>query len=432
MLGGAAFAVDGSAEVCGFATDDRDVQPGFAFLAIRGARVDGHDFAPSVTEKGGFTICERSVAGPRIEVTNLVSALAEMARQLRDRYSGPVIGITGSAGKTTTKEFLAAVIGGKVLKTPGNRNTEYTAPLLWADVQGDEDAVVVEMSMRGFGQIAHLAAFSRPNVGLVTNIGPSHLEMVGDLAGVAKAKSELLQALPSVGFAVLPGDDEFIEDLKAATRAQIYTFGRSPYADARLEQFELTSDFRTRFWCTVMGLELECVIPVAGEHMAMNATAALLGAHVIGADLVAGAERLAEAHLPPMRMQRIDHHGSTIVLDAYNASPASMKSAIQTVLQVPAARHIGILGDMRELGSENEPAHRAIGAMVDQFDEVLFVGTSMRFAADEASRLGYSSFTLADSIEDVRGFLDTVRPGDLVLVKGSRGMELERALLPIN
>lgn len=177
--------------VTGFATDNREVKPGDAFLAIAGARVDGHDFVEQALAAGAsLAVVERPVDGPHIHVDNLVQALARLGASFRDSFSGPVVGITGSAGKTTTKELVASALSplGEILKTEGNRNTEFTAPLLWPQIEPETAAVVVEMSMRGFGHIAHLAAFSRPTVGIVTNIGHSHLETVGNRDGIARAK----------------------------------------------------------------------------------------------------------------------------------------------------------------------------------------------------------------------------------------------------
>ncbi|HEY0867714.1 MAG TPA: UDP-N-acetylmuramoyl-tripeptide--D-alanyl-D-alanine ligase, partial [Fimbriimonas sp.] len=215
------------AEVTGFATDSREVDPGDLFLAIRGANVDGHDFARKATNEGAVaTLAERDVPGPHILVDDVVQALARLARHYRDSFLGPVVGITGSAGKTTTKEFAAAALSplGPVLKSEGNRNTEFTSPLVWTELTPDHRAAVIEMGMRGFGQIAHLASFSQPTIGVITNIGYSHGEMVGGREGIAKAKGELLDALPKEGWAVLWQDDPFLESL-AMKAPRLRTFG---------------------------------------------------------------------------------------------------------------------------------------------------------------------------------------------------------------
>ncbi len=226
LLGGVAHGIAPDLNAIGWATDSRAVNPGDIFLAIKGANFDGHDHVTEAQDRGAVaSVVERAVKEAHIAVTNLPVALARMASAYRDRFAGPVIGVTGSAGKTMTKEFIAAAVSplGPVLKTEGNRNTEYTAPLLWTELTPDHKVVVVEMGMRGFGHIGHLAKFSRPTIGVVTNIGVSHMELVGDRKGIAKAKGEMLRGLPLEGKAVLWHEDEFLSALEAETKAPVQT-----------------------------------------------------------------------------------------------------------------------------------------------------------------------------------------------------------------
>ncbi len=411
--------------ITGFATDSRQVAPGDLFLAIKGANVDGHDFVEQVLARGANgTLSERPVMGPHILVANLVDALAKLGRHYRDTFKGPVVGITGSAGKTTTKEFLAAALSplGEILKTDGNRNTEYTAPLLWPEVTADTQAVVVEMAMRGFGQIAHLASFSKPTVGVITNIGWSHVSVVGSREGIAEAKSELLAGLPQDGVAVLPIDDEFYGTLaKAAENRQIYTFGSTESADCRV------IGIQTNGWegSTINGffadIPWQARIPYLGKHLAPNVAAAVCAAASLGLAPQEAAEALADAEIPPMRMQVLERNGVKILLDAYNASPASMMGAIETFMSLPVTgKRMAILGQMNELGDESDRAHREIGEYVRALDlaTLVYGPLAVEYGLDEP----------AQSISDIKERISNLRNGDAILIKGSRSLELERVL----
>jgi UDP-N-acetylmuramoyl-tripeptide--D-alanyl-D-alanine ligase len=412
--------------VSGFATDSREVKPGVCFIAIRGERVDGHDFAQDVVARGASVVlAERPVDAPHILVDNVVGALARLGAHYRAQYRGPVIGITGSAGKTTTKEFLAAALSpiGKVVKTEGNRNTEYTAPLLWPEVTPDTKAVVVEMAMRGFGQIAHLASFSAPTVGLVTNIGWSHASEVGSREGIAQAKGELLGVLPQDGIAILPVDDEFYSVLAGkAVGRQIYTFGFSEAADCRV------IGIRSEGWegSVIDGffadIPWQAHIPYLGKHLGQNVAAAVCTASALGLAPQEAADAVFDAELPPMRMQVIERNGVMVLLDAYNASPSSMRGAIETFMDLPVEGHrVLILGQMNELGEESDRAHQELGGYVRslELDQVATFGPIA---------LGYGLGEPAGTIVELRALFSGLKAGDAALIKGSRSLELERVL----
>jgi UDP-N-acetylmuramoyl-tripeptide--D-alanyl-D-alanine ligase len=423
-----------SSDIRGFATDNREVRPGDAFLAIRGAKVDGHQYVPMALEAGAaVAVVERPVDGPHILVPNLVDALARFGRHYRERFRGPVIGITGSAGKTTAKEFLASALEplGKVLKTVGNRNTEYTAPLLWADLESDTAVVVVELAMRGFGQIAHLATFSQPTIGVITNIGYGHMEMVGDRAGIARAKGELLEALPWDGTAILWQEDEFLETLKdTAGQRTVRTFGFSAKSECRIVSYRPLDWQRAEVRGVAGGQDWTAVVPVVGRHISLNAAAAILAAVVAGVPAQAAADRLASAKLPPMRMEARELNGASLLVDTYNASPPAMLAAIETLRELPVrGRRVAVVGEMKELGEHTEALHREVGRALASLDAVLFYGAPMAdFAREEAVSAGLRDARVAHSLEDVRAFLGELQPGDAALVKGSRALELERAL----
>lgn len=430
--------VNGDAEthVSGFATDSREVFSGSLFLAISGAKVDGHNFVPDAMARGASAaLTERPVDAPHILVPNLIEALANMGKVFRSTFSGPVVGVTGSAGKTTTKEFVAAALGtmGPVLKTVGNRNSEYTAPLAWVERNGNEISAAIEMGMRGFGQITHLAAIAQPTVGIVTNIGYAHLEMVGSREGIARAKGELIEALPDNGTAVLWQGGEFLDALRKRARCPVRTFGLTDAADCRVV------DYRPLNWhdCMVTleldGQRAEAHLPAIGRHLALNAAGAVLAAVCAGADFSAACASLKNAELPPMRMQQIAYQGADIVMDAYNASPPSVIAAIETLLELPVAgRRMAVLGEMKELGVETEGSHRMIGRALATYKigPVVFLGAAMDAAADEYVLNGGDPGLIIHAMDtnDVADFLRSVQPGDAVLVKGSRALELEKAV----
>lgn len=420
----------------GFALDSGDVRPGDLFLAIRGSRVDGHDYAETAITSGAVAaLVERPIQGPFILVPNLVEALARYGRTIRETFNGPVVGITGSAGKTTTKEFVAAALSplGGVLKTEGNRNTEYTSPLVWADLD-DQATAVIEMAMRGFGQIAHLARISRPTIGVITNIGYSHLEQVGTREGIAQAKGEIFSQMSEEGTAVVWAEDEYLGTLTEYAKPRaLATFGFGENAMCRLTGYRAVNWESAIVEGTLSGQTWTAKLPVLGRHIALNAAAAVLIANLCGVEMQNAADQIPSAKLPPLRMEWIERNGVRILMDNYNASPPAMLAAIETLADVPAeGRRLAVLGEMRELGTYTESAHRAAGRAVvsAKLDAVALVGEPTEHLRDEAIANGFDANRLsqASSLADVRHFIDSAQPGDVVLVKGSRALELEKAL----
>jgi UDP-N-acetylmuramoyl-tripeptide--D-alanyl-D-alanine ligase len=423
--------------ITGFATDHRTVKTGDLFIAITGAKVDGHEFVSEAFAAGAAAaLVERPVEGPHVQVPSVVEALARMASSFRDQFQGPVIGITGSAGKTTTKEYLAASLSplGPILKTEGNRNTEYTAPLLWAELTEEHRAVVVEMAMRGFGQIAHLCSFSRPNISIITNIGWAHVEMVESREGIARAKSEILEGLPPDGVAVLPFDDEFLPHLRSKFGGKVVTFGRGEGADCRVLHYRALSMTESWMRVSMNGKEVEAKFPGVGWHTAVNAAAAISASVTAGVDLSAAASAIAQTQLPPMRMQMLSYRGAIIILDTYNASPPGVIAAIETLKELPCmGRRFAILGEMRELGRATMDMHREVGRALVKANlyKAMFYGMPMIFARQEVARAGAPDryLPVATSLQDIRELIEVeVEPGDLVLIKGSRALEMEKAL----
>lgn len=418
----------------GFTTDSREEQSGKVFLAIRGENADGHDYAETVAHAGvAAVIAERPVAAPHVLVDNLVAALARFAGGLRDAFTGPVVGVTGSAGKTTTKEFIAAALSplGPVLKNPGNRNSEYTSPLLWAELE-DHKAVVTEMGMRGFGQIAHLASFVRPTIGVVTNIGYAHIEKVGSREGIFRAKTELLQALdPQTGISVVWREDDFYQRLKHGSPSVVRSYGFSAEADCRILSYQRKAGGGSMIAGVLDGQPFEAELPTVGRHNALNAGAALVVGVAAGVSIHEAAAALTYSQIPPLRMQTVAHGHATVLLDAYNASPPSVVYAIESLAEfTEATRCLAVLGEMKELGDASEEGHRMVGRALAAscVERVALFGEGTWAIQDEAIRCGMADeqFLLADDLDDLREFLDRTLPGDVVLLKGSRALGLER------
>ncbi len=442
LFGGELVDTDPNDIVTSFALDSREVSKGALFCAIKGSRVDGHDFVAGALASGAVCcLVEHPVPGPHLLVKSIESALASAASKIRSSFAGPVIGITGSNGKTSAKEFTAAVLSplGLVAKSAGNRNTEFSSPLLWLeqDIQSCK-AVVVELAMRGLHQIQHLSKFTRPTVAIITMIGTSHAEMVGSREGIAQAKSEILGPYEGGEFpevAILWQEDDFNSFLrnKVAPSTKVRTFGFGFDAECQV------LGYRTLGWdrCIVRGKldgeSFEAELPTIGRHQALNAAAAVLAAHSIGVSVNDASAHLQNAQLPPMRMEVRQLNGATVLVDTYNASPDSTVAAIKTLSELACdGNRFAVIGEMRELGDFAETGHRMVGKAiaVSPIERVVLLGSLAEWVKSEALYSGYpaSQISIVQDLHGVRDFLDRLSPGDLVLLKGSRALELEKAL----
>jgi len=402
-------------------TDSREVQPGGLFFALRGAETDGHRFIADAVAKGAAGIVvERPPEGAAgvevIVVPDTWAALYQLAR-MRLEEAGPiVVGITGSNGKTSTKEMLAAILATrfKVLSTEGNLDTETGVPLTILRLEpGVHEVLVLEMGMQRPGEIARLAALAAPKVGIVTGIGTVHIEFFNSVEGIARAKAELVAALPSDGLAVLNHDDPMTWLIRGLTKAPITTFGLEG-GDFRGEGYAAGS-------FTVRGVPVRLKIP--GRHQARNALAALAVADHLGVPIEAGAQALAQVKVD-RRMQSLPAPaGFSVVDDAYNASPESMLAAFDALSERPhPGRLLAVLGEMRELGPLAREAHERVGARAREvFDAlcVIDVGNGRLLAEAAGGEL------VADKPAAVHWVLAHAGAGDVVLVKASHGVALE-------
>jgi UDP-N-acetylmuramoyl-tripeptide--D-alanyl-D-alanine ligase len=411
-LHGDDVAVDGAS------FDSRSLQPGQLFVPLVAAR-DGHDFVADAVARGAAaTLASRAVEVPIpvVTVPDTAAALLDLATWARGQLAATVVGITGSVGKTSTKDLVRAAVaaGRRVAANERSFNNEQGLPVTVLGAPDDTEVLVLEMGMRGVGEIARLCAVGRPEIGVVTAVAASHTETLGSIDGVARAKAELVEALPDGGTAVLNADDERVAAMRARTDAAVLTYGRDRSADVRIEGLVL--DDRARPRCTVRTPwgDAELVLPLSGAHMAANAAAALAVAGTLGVDPAAAAEQLRTVTLSAMRMEvRRAASGGIVVNDAYNANPSSMAAALTSLAAMKASRRVAVLGAMAEL-DDPDTAHRRIAALAAELGiELVAVGTD---------RYGVTPVPA----DDVPAAIGAIGEGVAVLVKASRAAALER------
>jgi UDP-N-acetylmuramoyl-tripeptide--D-alanyl-D-alanine ligase len=419
----------------GVSIDTRTLQPGDLFIALRGEAGDGHDHVAAAIAKGAAgAMVHRPVPsdGPLLAVDDTLSALARLGAFARARFAGRLIAVTGSVGKTTTKEMLrtALAMQGVTHAAVASYNNHWGLPLTLARLPRDAAFCVAEIGMNHAGEIAPLARLARPHVAVVTAIAPAHIGHLGSLSAIAAEKASICQGLEPGGIAVLPADSPTLPLLREAARgARVVTFGAAADADARLLEAVPDAD-GSDVQAVLHGQAVRFRLPAPGRHMAMNALAALAGAVTLGAELNAAAAALAG--FAPMagrgaRTRLALAGGSVLLLDeSYNANPASVRAALQVLRLQPAARRIAVLGDMLELGDAGPALHAGLGPdVLDAADLVFACGPLMRglFDALPAARHGAYAEDAATLAPLVAAAL---RPGDAVLVKGSLGIRMRR------
>jgi UDP-N-acetylmuramoyl-tripeptide--D-alanyl-D-alanine ligase len=402
--------------VSGASQDSRALRHGQLFVPIVAER-DGHDFIAAALRSGAgaYLSARGHRGGTAVLVDDTARALERLGAAARDRLDAHVVGITGSVGKTSTKDLTAAVLRTTYATHANDRsfNNEIGVPLTLLDAPEGSEAVVVEKGARGAGHIASLCRIARPLVGVVTRVGAAHLEMFGSVESVAAAKAELVECLPATGFAVLNADDELVLAMARRTVATVLTYGVR--GDVRAEQLvvreDLTSDF---LLCTPAG-SVAVHVAARGRHNVDNALAAASVGVALGVELGAVADALADAEISSWRMDlRRAPGGAAVLNDAYNANPVSMRAALDALASLPAARRTAVLGPMAELGSGSGAEHLEIAELADDLGiRVLAVGTD-----------AYGTERVDDVAAAVRA-LGTLGPDDAVLVKGSRVAGLE-------
>ena len=423
--------------------DSRKITPGCCFVALRGERVDGHRFVAEALRAGAsVALVARPVERPAgsdaavVEVADPLVALQQLAAWWRGRSSVRVVGVTGSTGKTIAKELIADVLSRRlrVLRNEGNLNSEAGLPMTLLRLEPEHEAAVLEMGMYTVGEIARLAEIARPEVGAVMAVHPTHLLRAGSLERIAEGKSELPRALPADGLAVLNADDVHVAAMRSVTPAAVVTFGLGAEADVRATEIETHGLTGAEFTIRAPWGVRRVRSAMPGRHLVPHALAAAAVGDWFGVTLDEVGEVLAAGSRAPHRMAAVAAAGGfTIVDDSYNASPISVTAALDFLAETPlpaGARRLAALGDMLELGADEEAAHRRVGARAGEvLDGLVAVGRRGRWIADAARAAGLRRVAEAEdadaAAEAVRRSLDP-RPGDILLVKASRGIELDR------
>ncbi|NLL43709.1 MAG: UDP-N-acetylmuramoyl-tripeptide--D-alanyl-D-alanine ligase [Firmicutes bacterium] len=409
--------------------DSRQAQAGSLFVALPGENVDGHQFVSDVIAKGGYGLVKKgSHPGPGIvEVNDPLLALQTLAQKYLADYPVPVVAITGSNGKTSTKDMINQVLSTKwaVHATQGNHNNEIGVPLTVLGLEEHHDILVVEMGMRGLGQIRRLTEITPPNYGVITNIGPVHLELLGGMGQIAQAKGELLEAMDASGVAVLNGDDPSVRGQARNFKGQIVYYGLDVANDVVGRGISMDAEGRPSFTIRYGSEEVLVKLTLPGVHNVWNACAALTVGVQLGISLKKGAEALKELASTAMRLEvRRSPGGVIVVNDSYNASPASMQGALDTLGHMYCSgNRVAILGDMLELGDIAESAHLEVGRHAAECAQTLiFIGEYAGLMQEGAGR--------GEAYASTDEFLDTgelqLESGDLVLVKASRGLHFEK------
>lgn len=417
----------------GVSIDTRTLKPGEIFFALPGEKVDGHQFLDAAFARGACAaVVTRSGARESrqalIAVDSPDLALGDLARFYRRRFDIPVIGITGSSGKTTTKDMVAAVLSTRyrVLATQGNLNNRLGVPLTLLNLSAHCDVAVIEMGISEHGGMRYLCEIAQPTIGMITNIGPAHLEFFGSVEGVAKAKGELLEYLDESSMTILNLDDLFLSKERAKVKGRLLDIGIEQICQFRGEGLKLDQKGFGHF--SLQGHSFHLSIP--GKHNVYNALMAATAGWALNVPLQDAAKALENFTLTKLRSQVLEHNGIRMINDTYNANPASMRAALETLSQIEVnGRRIAVVGDMRELGAMTHDAHRALGreAGNQQIDALFALGDLAPVVVDGGREAGMDQAWAYADRDALTGALQAyLKPGDLLLIKGSRGIAMER------
>jgi UDP-N-acetylmuramoyl-tripeptide--D-alanyl-D-alanine ligase len=434
---GEVIAGDLEASVTNVCTDSRALKAGDVFLALRGEKFDGHTFVQEAARRGALgAVVDQAVdeLPPDfcvLKATNTLYALQRISGEYRKSLPVQVVCITGSNGKTSTKDLTSAVLRERfqITRTEGNLNNHIGLPLTMLKVRSTDQIGVFEIGMNHPGEIAPLAALARPDVAVITNIGVAHIEYMGTRDAIAKEKGALAEALPPSGTVVLNSDDDFARSIASMTKADAIYCGLAE--DANIRATELSQDFSgMKFRLHAFGKVVSAQLPVPGIHMVRNALLAVGVGHAFGMSIEEAAAGLMNLQLTKGRLEQKVVRGIQVLDDTYNANPDSMKAALLTLSQMSTnGRRIAVLGRMGELGAESERGHRIVGQAASDLgiDCVVTVGDEAALMADEAWRGGVAKVVkVKDQDEAIKALRDYARAGDLILVKGSRSSKMER------
>jgi UDP-N-acetylmuramoyl-tripeptide--D-alanyl-D-alanine ligase len=439
---------DTLAEAVGYGIDSRTIGAGELFFAVRGERLDGHDYVQTALANGAVAavVSNRWVVPSEVDEKRLLlvsdcddcvlRALQQLAHAVRRQWGGRVIGVTGSAGKTTTKEAVAQVLGAKfkVLKSAGNLNNAFGLPLQLLKLEREHEVAVIEMGMNHPGEIAALAKIAEPDWAVVSNVGPVHLEFFPDgIAGIARAKYELIEALPKDGVAILNFDDPYVALFGKGMASRAVLYGISEGAEVRAVHVAEVGAEGVIFTVEANGERASVQLKMLGRHNVSNALAAIAVGLRSGLGLEECATAVGQMRAGDKRGEVLAWRGAMLINDCYNSNPAALNAMMDSLMAIPAERHVVVAGEMLELGPEAQALHAACGArMADRGVEfVLGVRGTAEAMVEAAKASGTEALFVASPEEAGEWLVANVREGDVVLLKASRGVRLEKALAVI-
>ena len=432
ITGGTLLCGNEMETITDFCIDSRTMETGKLFVPIVGERVDGHRFIESALNQGGATLTEqhdkKEDSHPWIRVEHTVEAMQKITAWYRSQMSFPIIAVTGSVGKTTTREMITKALeaGFHVFHTEGNYNSQTGVPLTIARMTGDEEVAVLEAGMSQFGEMERLETMIRPNVAVFTNIGVAHIENLGTQENICKEKMQLAKHINETGAVILNGDDAVLMDYKKQLKGTVITYGTGEFCDYRASDIRM-EDGKTKFTCTREGETFPIILDVLGVHNVRNALAAFAVCEWLGLSMEKIRHQFESFQGTRQRVHRLENY--TVIDDAYNASPDSMKASLRVLAEMPCERKkIAVLADMLELGEQTVEYHEEVGTFLGKqaIDELYTFGTLaeklLEAAKEERETLVGRSFeTREELIEFLKNHL---QKGDCVLIKGSNGMRL--------
>jgi UDP-N-acetylmuramoyl-tripeptide--D-alanyl-D-alanine ligase len=422
-----------------YSIDSRMLGPGQLFFAVKGERLDGHDFVESALEKGAVAaIVRKDQLGryPRqtrlLAVEDTLIALQSLATAVRKLWGRPLIAVTGSAGKTTTKEAIAHVLSARfrVLKSEGNFNNHFGLPLMLLKLEPEYDVAVIEMGMSHAGEIRVLAKIAQPEIGVVTNVAPVHLEFFDSLAGIARAKYELVESLPANGVAVLNADDEYVSQFGRDFKGRVVMYGTRATADVRAENVQSKGMGGAEFDVVMASVRGHATLPLVGEHNVLNALAAVAVGLERGLKPAEAVGALATLAPADKRGQVLKVGNITVINDCYNSNPKALEAMVDALAAMAAKRRIVVAGEMLELGPAGEEMHRQAGQHIAEkrIDVLVGVRGLAQMMVEGARKAGTPAEFVATAEEAGEWLAREARDGDVVLLKASRGVKLEKAL----
>ena len=435
----ASGSYDGNVIAQRYSIDSRTIQPGDLFFAVKGERLDGHDFVEQALSKGAIAAVVRKdqlgrylVNTPLLPVDDTLVALQTLATAVRRLWGKPLIGITGSTGKTTTKEAITHALSSRfrMLKSEGNFNNHFGLPLTLLRLEPEHDAAVIEMGMSHLGEIAALAKIAQPEIGVVTNVAPVHLEFFESIGEIARAKYELIDSLPAGGIALLNADDEYVSQFGRDFHGKVVLYGLRTQADVRAENAKHHGAEGSTFDVVVGSCREQASLPLVGAHNIYNALAAVAVGLDRGLTLSEATGALATLAPADKRGEVVKLGNITIINDCYNSNPKALDAMVDALAAMPAKRRIVVAGEMLELGAAGEEMHRSSGRHMAEKKIDILVGVRglAQSMVGSARQAGMRAEFFATPQEAGEWLAHETREGDVVLLKASRGVKLEQAL----